>query len=147
MTELPEPIHEKIKLLSSQGDEFANQRDFTEAVARYRQAWELVPEPKTDWEASTWLLAALGDAYFLSAHFAWGAGAFEQALSCPGGVGNPFIHLRLGQCAFERGDLSKAAEHLARAYILEGREIFERDDAKYFGFLKTRLRPPAVGEW
>lgn len=147
MTELPESIHEEIKKLSSQGDSLADERRFSDAVAKYTEAWQLVPEPKTDWEASTWLLAALGDAYFLSAHFAYGVGAFEQALLCPSGFGNPFIHLRLGQCHLEQADLAAAAEHLARAYMLEGKEIFALDDSKYFEFLKTRLSPPAGGEW
>ena len=40
-----------------------------------------------------------------------------------------------------------AAEHLARAYMLAGKEIFAREDSKYFEFLKTRLSPPASGEW
>lgn len=147
MTELPEPVHEEIKKLSSQGDLLADEQRFGDAVAKYTEAWVLVPEPKTDWEASTWLLAALGDAYFLSAHFAHGVGALEQALSCPGGFGNPFIHLRLGQCHLEQAELPMAAEHLARAYMLAGKEIFAREDSKYFEFLKTRLSPPASGEW
>lgn len=84
---------------------------------------------------------------FLSGHFAYGVGAFEQALSCPRGFSNPFIHLRLGQCHLEQADLDMAAEHLARAYMLEGKEIYAREDAKYFEFLKTRLSLPASGEW
>jgi hypothetical protein len=28
-----------------------------------------------------------------------------------------------------------------------GKEIFEDDDPKYFAFLKTRIDPPANGEW
>jgi len=68
-------------------------------------------------------------------------------LLSPGGLGNPFIHLRLGQCALEEGHLDEAAEHLARAYMLEGAEILAEDDPKYFEFLKTRLKPPASGQW
>lgn len=147
MTELPDSVHEEIKALSSEGDLLADKQDFAEAVSKYSKAWALIPEPKTDWEASTWVLAALGDAYFLSAHFEFGADAFEQALACPGGFGNPFVHLRLGQCELERGAAPKAAEHLARAYMLEGKEIFAREEAKYFEFVKTRLSPPANGEW
>jgi hypothetical protein len=26
--------------------------------------WDLLPEPKTSWEAATWLLGAIGDANF-----------------------------------------------------------------------------------
>ncbi len=36
---------------------------------------------------------------------------------------------------------------IARAYMLEGAEILAEDDPKYFEFLKTRLKPPASGQW
>jgi transposase len=41
----------------------------------YLQAWDLLPEPKTEWEAATWLLAAIGDA-----NFQIQPGTFEFAL-------------------------------------------------------------------
>jgi hypothetical protein len=31
--------------------------------------------------------------------------------------------------------------------MLEGREIFQADDVKYFDFLKTRIAPPTSGHW
>jgi hypothetical protein len=31
--------------------------------------------------------------------------------------------------------------------MLEGAEILAEDDPKYFEFLKTRLKPPASGQW
>ena len=60
-------------------------------------------------------------------------------------IGNPFLHLRLGQCHFELGNLDGAADELARAYMSAGDEIFVGAD-KYFAFLKTRLEAPP-GEW
>jgi hypothetical protein len=32
----------------------------------------LLPEPQTDWEAATWILAAIGDANFLGDDFTAG---------------------------------------------------------------------------
>jgi hypothetical protein len=59
-------------------------------------------------------------------------------MHCPNGIGNPFIHLRLGQCQFETGNLDSAADELTSAYALEGEELFADDDPKYFEFLKTK---------
>ena len=67
-----------------------------------------------------------------------------MAMHCPEAIGNPFLHLRLGQCQFELGSLDRAADELARAYMGAGEEIFEAAD-KYFEFLKTRLEPPPGG--
>jgi hypothetical protein len=57
---------------------------------------------------------------------------------------SPFLHLRLGQCQFELGNLERATDELARAYMVAGEEVFEGAD-KYFDFLKTRLKPPPGG--
>ena len=61
------------------------------------------------------------------------------------GYGNPFIMLRLGECCLEIGDEKNAVEYLLRAYMMEGKEIFEPDEdgeddgQKYFDFLKTHV--------
>ena len=147
MEELAQVTHQKITRLSADGDSLALEHRFDDAVARYNEAWQLVPEPKDKWQASTWLLTAIGDACFLGGYFTSGAEALSYALRCPSGFGNPFIHLRLGQCEFERGELTNAIEHLTRAYAIEGAEIFEQADQRYFDFLKTKISPPASGVW
>jgi hypothetical protein len=60
---------------------------------------------------------------------------------------NPFVELRLGQCEFERDKPDNDAEHLARAYMLEGKGILFRESPKYLNFLKMRLKPPVSGQW
>jgi tetratricopeptide (TPR) repeat protein len=147
MNELPTQIHNEIKKLSALGDSLAQRKAYREAISEYNKAWEIVPEPKNNWEASTWLLAAIGDACFLSSFFKSGSEAFGYAITCPGGLGNPFLHLRLGQCHFELGNLDAAADELCRAYMGAGSDIFLEDNAKYFAFLKTRIEPPASGVW
>ena len=66
--------------------------------------------------------------------------AFQKAIASPDGLGNPYIHLKLGECQFEMGNFEKAANELTRAYMSEGPEIFEGEDQKYFEFLSTRIR-------
>jgi hypothetical protein len=104
----------------------------------------LLPEPKTDWEAATWILGAIGDANFLGKDYLAGRENLSMAMHCPDAIGNPFLHLRLGQCQFELGNLDRAADELARAYMGAGDEIFEGAE-KYLAFLKTRLKPPPAG--
>ena len=66
-------------------------------------------------------------------------------MNCPDAIGNPFLHLRLGQCQFELGDLERAADELARAYLIEGIAIFTDDDQKYLNFVKPKLQEPEGG--
>jgi hypothetical protein len=145
--ELPAELHEQIVALSASGDSLAEMMDWEGALAKYNSAWKIVPEPKNEWEASTWVLAAIADACFFAGYFQSALDAVRYAMICPGGVGNPFLHLRRGQCAFEKSELDEAVEHLARAYMLEGKVIFQADDSKYFEFLKTQISPPASGHW
>jgi hypothetical protein len=67
-----------------------------------------------------------------------------MAMHCPDAFGDPFLHLRLGQCEFELGDLDSAALELALAYEWPGAEIFKGAEA-YFTFLKTRRKAPPGG--
>lgn len=145
--ELPANLYERISQLSAEGDVLAEKSEFENAISKYNEAWEIVPEPKNDWEASTWLLAAIGDACFLSGFYTSGIEAFQYALTCPNGKDNPFINLRLGQCLFEKQDLTNATEYLSRAYMLEGKDIFTQESPKYFEFLKTKIQEPISGVW
>lgn len=52
-------------------------------------------------------------------------------LHCPGAIGNPSIHMRLGQVEFELGNLERVAEELARAYLQQGQNVSASEDPKY----------------
>jgi hypothetical protein len=56
---LPEDKHEQILALREQGDHHADVGDYGAALQAYWEAWDLLPEPGTQWEAATWLLAAM----------------------------------------------------------------------------------------
>ena len=91
MTELPEAVHRRIQQLCANGDTFASRQTYSEALQQYWAAWDILPEPKTDWEAATWILVAIGDANFLSRDFVAGKDNLSNAMRCPGAIGNPFI--------------------------------------------------------
>jgi tetratricopeptide (TPR) repeat protein len=144
MAELPDDVYSRIKVLCKKGDLFARNRDFAAALEKYWSAWDLLPEPQTDWNAATWILAAVGDANFLGGDFVAGRDNLSMAMRCPNAIGNAFLHLRLGQCEFELGNLERATDELTRAYMGNGAGIFKGAE-KYFEFLKTQLLPPPKG--
>jgi tetratricopeptide (TPR) repeat protein len=145
MAELPDTLYQKIKVLCERGDGFAEREEFSAALEKYWSARDLLPEPKKDWDAATWILAAIGDANFLSGDFVAGKNNLATAMHCPDAIGNPFLHLRLGQCQFELGNLDRAADELTRAYAVGGEEIFGDEQEKYFEYLKTRIDAPPTG--
>lgn len=140
--ELDDTVYQQIVSLCAKGDEHAEAEEFEKAFYFYRDALMLVPEPVEDWEATTWILSSIGELYFAERNMEKCIKAFEDAVRCPGGLGNPFIHLRLGQCYFNLNHLDRSADEFARAYMGAGREIFEKEDPKYLQFLATRLHPP-----
>ena len=145
MTELASDVLAQIQSLCEAGDDFAGNDEYIAALEQYWQAWDLLPEPQTDYEAATWILAAIGDANYLGGDFEAGRDNLSLAMHCPDAIGNPILHLRLGQCLFELNDLDQAADELTRAYMGAGREIFDDEPKRYFKFLQTRLEPPAGG--
>lgn len=140
--QLSDEVHAHVTRLSAIADELVASGDLEKARQKYRAAFELLPEPREDWEAATWTIAAIGDTYFLEGKYDLSRDAFADAVRCAGGLGNAFIHLRLGQCCLELGDRERAADELARAYMAAGREVFENEDPKYFALVESVLKPP-----
>ena len=136
--ELETELYEKIKELCGVGDQSAESGRYEDAIAKYNSAWVLVPEPKNEWEASTWILAAIADSCFLSGYKTSAREALQYAMTCPGGIGNPFLHLRLGQILLDEGQQDRAADELMRAYMGAGLEIFVAENPSYLNFLRTR---------
>ena len=52
---------EAVVRLCHEARRFAGEGDRTMALASYLEAWELLPEPKESWDASTFILSAVGD--------------------------------------------------------------------------------------
>ena len=136
---MPDNTDVKIQALSDKGNTLMDQGLYKSAVRLFEEAMALVPEPHLDQPTATWLHAAIGDARFLQNDYASAVDCFENAKQCPGGVGNPFVHLRLGQSYFELNQREKAANELAMAYMGDGLTVFEFEDPKYLDFLRTKI--------
>lgn len=145
--EVENNIAVQIKEICDEGDVLIEMGEYNDAFKNFMEALALVPDPKEGYYVTAKILAGLGDVYYHSRSFEQGREVLNDAMHCIGGVGSPFLHLRLGQCQFELGNLDRAIDELARAYMGAGKEIFESEDPKYFEFVKSKLLPPASGEW
>ncbi|HHX5418376.1 TPA: tetratricopeptide repeat protein, partial [Acinetobacter baumannii] len=87
----------------------------------------------------TWIYVAMGDMYFHLKDYEQAFKCFYNAVQCPQGLGNPYIHLRLGQLYYEEGYFDDSADELTRAYMGGGLGIFLEDDPKYLDFLETKI--------
>ncbi|MCG8578193.1 MAG: hypothetical protein MI810_25160 [Flavobacteriales bacterium] len=139
MSELSDEVYTQITEISQFGEALFETYNFESAILQYKKALNLVPTPKTNWEASTWLYTAIGDCYFELKQYPKASNAFFDALNCPDAQSNPFINLRLGECLFELNDKEQASEYLMRAYMLEGKQIFDSEAEKYFNLIQEKF--------
>ena len=137
--ELDDQIHQQIQTLSKEGEELLKNKQYIEAIAAFVEALRLLPPPINHWEAATWLYSAIGDAYFDKGDHERALRALQNAMKSPGGIGNPFLHLRLGQVYYELGAEAKARDELMRAYMGDGARIFQGEDPKYFATIKDLI--------
>ena len=137
--ELNNDIYQKIVQLSEKGDEFVDNREYKKAILLYKKALSLIPKNKYEWEASLWLFVALGDTYYLDGNYKESLNFMFEALNCQGGLENPFVFLRIGECFFEINNKIKAREYLLKAYMLDENRIFNGENEKYLNAIKDLI--------
>ena len=140
-SELPDALYEQVTGLSEEGNERCAAGDYEEARTRFAAAYELLPEPKQRWAATTWLLASLGDCYFLQGRYDEALRQFRAAQLSAGGTDEAFVWYRLGQCLYELdAPREQILDALMSAYMLAGRDIFEAERTqKYYEFLQRNV--------
>ena len=62
-------------------------------------------------------------------------------------VGNPFLHLRLGQLNYLVQNKDKMHDELSRALIMDGEAIFKDEDPILIEMVKSLLEEPEEGSW
>ena len=120
--ELDDELYAQITKHSDIGEHYFCEGKFRKALEEYQKAFDLIPEPKTDWDASVWTLAAIGDSHFMSA-----LEYFEKLMTEYGEEENPFIRVRYGECLYETGKTDLGKEHMLAAFKMEGTEVFDND--------------------
>jgi len=138
--DLDQALHRKVAELCERGDAHVEAGELARALERYEEALSLLPQPLYRWNAATWILTAMGETRFFLKDYRQARSTLEEALRCPKGLGNPFIHLRLGQAALELGDEDLARDQLACAYQGAAEKIFAGEDPKYVALAREEAR-------
>ena len=138
-SQLADALHRRITALCKEGDTLAAAGKSDDARQKYVAALKLLPDEPGQWEAATWIYVALGDVHFHAQNFDKAFKCFYNAVQSPKGLGNPYIHLRLGQLYYEQENFAKAADELTRAWMGGGIDIFMEDDPKYLEFLASNI--------
>ncbi len=136
---LDDETYVQLTRLSVEGNQLVDLSQYDQARKKFMTAVNLLPNPKNKWDAALWLYASIGDTYLFEEKFKEASENFYNALNCPDGQESAFVHLRLGQSFYELDYQKKAKEHLLKAYMLDGNEIFREEEKKYFDFLQKNV--------
>lgn len=138
--ELSNELYNQIVSELEQGDQYAETEQHNEAIKKYETVLNLVPFQKENWEVSLHIYTAMADSYFNLGNYQQASNNYEQALKCPDGLDNGYVWLGLGEAFYELENMNKAKDALISAYMLEGEEIFEEEDGKYFFLIQDLIK-------
>ena len=131
---------EDIERICRAADDFLDEGNTKEAYRKYKEALDIIPNPKTSYETATWIFVSIGDLFFKNKQYDMARDYFFEAKNCPNGVSNPYVLFRLGQSLVETKDNNQAKEFLLRAYMLVGEDIFWDEDEKYYNVIKDLIK-------
>lgn len=138
-SELDDHIVARVTELCEGGDDDVEAGRYDEAIVKYEEALGLVPKPLYSWAVTTFILTSIAESRYLQQDFSAARNSLFEAFRCEGAIGNPFLHLRMGQCEIALGNKGRGLEELIRAHERGGEEVFEGEDPKYLGMVRAAL--------
>jgi len=116
-----------IRSKKKEGDDFQMQQLYLEAIEKYKEAWELLPEPKYQWKYVFVLLESIAENYRLQGVFHNGiGGGFPEALEIWKKILNienqfqdAYNHVQIGKLYHNWNNLDRAIHEFILAYVLE----------------------------
>lgn len=109
---------------------------FDASIEEYEKALALLGESPKESKFAVMIYSGIGETYFLQEKWEDALTYYGNAVMSKGGLGEPLIHLRLGQIRFELGDVEKSKDEFMRAYMGGGEFIFEGENPKYFDLIR-----------
>lgn len=132
MQDLPSPLKEEVVALCQKGMEQADLERFEPSNRSFTKVYDLLPEPKEDWKAFTWLQASRADNFFELKDFAQAEVLFLEVIEKDEDYKkNAYVRMRHAQCIFELKGAEAARDELLLAYNIGGDEVFEGEYVKY----------------
>ena len=102
---------EDIERICRAADDFLDEGNTKEAYRKYKEALDIIPNPKTSYETATWIFVSIGDLFFKNKQYDMARDYFFEA-----------------------------RQFLLRAYMLVGDDIFWDEDQKYYDVIKDLVK-------
>ena len=134
-------LESKIIDLISRGNEFDDAKKFDEAINIYNQAYQLLPEPKLEWEMiSSWLTSCYFNAYFALKDYVKAKEWAELELKYRSSNIDVAPYIDIGMAAYELNQKKEFFNNFKRAYDYGKERPFKEYPKKYLDFFLEEMR-------
>ncbi len=133
-----EKLEEEIVATVEKGNEFHDVKSYECALGEYKKAWELLPDPKLDWEVAGWISACIYSAYFDMAAFTNAKKWAEIALQTRGSEIDTAPIMDLGMVCFELEEYDESFKYFEDAYSYGKARAFKERPKKYLDFYLSK---------
>ncbi|MDP8171287.1 DUF4375 domain-containing protein [Pasteurella skyensis] len=137
-----EKLEAKLLELDLLADEPYENKDWDKCIEIYQQMYDLIPEPKDEYENAHWVYSGLGSFYYEKGDIDNAKIFNQKALSLNVYTGkykqemNAQTNWEMGQIIFDEGDEEKALEYFAAAW---GLRDLNKKEKKYNDFVKRNI--------
>ncbi len=139
MANLEGEVVHRIRALCDHAETFVTIGEYPFAISKFFEALSLIPDPKFEYKAATWIYTSIGEVYWKMKDYNNAGVSYLKAFKSVGGESSGIVNLRLGQCLCECGETTMAAEYLSHAYMLDGETAFDGYDPKYYELIRKEI--------
>lgn len=143
--EIPEGLNSEIEkiqyLISNQGV------DLDKKAQILRDIYESLPDGEMMNREVRYVIVIIAELYFMAEKYKTAKYYYSFVMRFENTIGNPFLHLRLGQIQYYLGKTDRMIEELSRALIMGGESVFEGEDKKFIVIPKRSLKKPFWSSW
>lgn len=137
---LPTELSQREVQLRNEAAMLKKELKFSEAEERYLAAWNILPNPKHNWDSSQSILKSLVRFYFEIKNYFESEKWAREIFKCDILPGDAVPYIILGKVFFESGQIDLAREFLIKAFEIAGRRGFVGEDPKYLKFAQEKMR-------
>lgn len=134
LSEFNSKLYNEIVMLVESGNLQQDDKKLNEALDIYLKAWGLIPDPKSEWELSSWVASCLFTLYFDLSNFKmakeWAKIALEN---CDSEI-NTAPLIDLGMVCYELGQNDEAIKYVDKAYQYGQARAFQDRPKKYLNY-------------
>ncbi|MEP3373557.1 MAG: hypothetical protein ABJL43_06510 [Maribacter dokdonensis] len=124
-----------------------NEKDSETKTNELLKIYESLTDDQKRTRAGRYNIVHIAEVYFAASMIDEAFENFNFVMQFKDTIGNPFLHLRLGQLNYLTKNTDKMNDELSRALIMGGEPIFKDEDPKLIEMVKSVLKEPEDCSW